>query len=131
MRSPVGQVFFRRLLRLALAAALLWYDVRLFYLYVFLTVLRSLDDTDRLRATLRLYQVSADVRWLTLLRHVGVTQQEMDDAAQGIQEAQHEAYLENMVRDCALVVGRPVETKELFKLARGMGDSLLASQSNN
>lgn len=60
------------LLRLAFAAALLWWDQRLFLFYAFTILLNLWNDIDRLRAMVRVFQVLNEIRLAALAQHAGV-----------------------------------------------------------
>ncbi len=66
------------LVRLAIAATLLWLDIRYFLFYAFTLFLWASVRLDRLRALVRTYQVVNDCRFLLILQKLGVDPAEME-----------------------------------------------------
>ncbi len=58
--------------RLALAAVLLAWDLRVFLFYAFTLLLTVLHHLNRLRAIVRVFQVINETNTLTLMQHTGV-----------------------------------------------------------
>ncbi len=65
--------WFWHVFQLALAAALLAIDIRLFLFYAFAVLLVLLTRVHRLRAMLRLFHSCNDARFFLLMRHAGIT----------------------------------------------------------
>jgi len=67
-------------LRLGLCAALLWWDVRIGIFYVFATLQVTGEHLDRLRAIVRVFQVTGDARFNALARKLGVGAEDVTQA---------------------------------------------------
>ncbi len=97
------------LVRLALAAALLAWDTRVFLFYAFTMVLTVLRQVDYVRATVRVFQTVNDHRFILLMRQAGITQADLDVHAV-IVEADEEGN-ESLKRDLKLVAPNGVPAK--------------------
>jgi hypothetical protein len=115
---------------LAVAGLCIWYDVRLFYLYVCWLLLRALDAIERLRAGTTIFEMTNDVRWVALARKVGVTQEDLAAAANDEREmvcTADLAFLEHLARDYSLAARVAVAPDAMFS-PEMFGRALLKSE---
>lgn len=70
-----GREFVWHLFRVALAAALLAWDVRFFLFYLFLIALRILHALERLRAIARVFQIGTESKLLAVADSLGVPEE--------------------------------------------------------
>jgi hypothetical protein len=59
--------------RLALAALLLWWDVRVFFFYAFTLLLMVLHHVNYVRALVRVLSIGHDAKLMAIYEHLGLT----------------------------------------------------------
>jgi hypothetical protein len=70
------------IVRLALAALLLWVDLRLFLFYAFVTLLRIEHQLNRVRAITRVFSISHDAKLIAIYGQLGLTPEDIKEAYQ-------------------------------------------------
>jgi hypothetical protein len=92
-------------LRLGLAVVLLAIDIRWFACYAFTLLLMVLHHIDHPRAGVRCYQGQNDGRFILLLRHAGVTNEEARALTEQIYKDAPPEVQKSLDRDARLVAG--------------------------
>lgn len=99
------RIFAWHCFRIALAAVLIWYDVRLFLFYAFITLLRVSHQVDHLRATIRILAAANDGRVLALCDSLGVAQSTINEVNAKITDEMSEADKRELRDDLRLATG--------------------------
>lgn len=113
-RSPILRLLAWRALRFVIAGLLLWIDLRLFLLYAFLIMVRVLEAVDYVRATVRVFQLMNDLRWVALMRQLDLTEDALQRALDDYREQADDRIMRSLLRDWALCIGRPCTAEEAF-----------------
>lgn len=65
--------------RLALAAILLWWDIRLFWFYAFTILLLAIHTINHLRAVVRILSLSHDSKLIAIYERAGITHKDVGE----------------------------------------------------
>jgi hypothetical protein len=88
--------FLKYALELGIAAVLMWVDIRLFWLYFFLSALRWFH---LLRAMARVNNAMADIRLGLIIGHLGIPQGRLTEAVDRFEDSTYEGDWKSLERD--------------------------------
>ena len=83
MENEMKKLILIYAIEIAIAAAILWYDQRLFFLYFFAIVMIQLDRKARyLDKVIRVYDLSDELRVTCIVRHLKISDEEIEETRQ-------------------------------------------------